>query len=183
MSMNFSAVLDALNHASAFELYRLRFAIDRKLDDPAWAIAVRSRLHVGQEIEYFSPRENLVQRARIDEFRRKQVAVTDLPDGKRWLIEYNAINIDGIDVEIREQTRKGLGRNEVRVGDTLGFIDRNGHERSGVVLRLNNKTVSMQVGAQQWRVAYPLLHRVVDAIPGTAVDLLQQATLLLPETE
>lgn len=181
--MNFSAVLDALNHASAFELYRLRFAIDRKLDDPAWAIAVRSRLHIGQEIEYFSPRENLVQRARIDEFRRKQVAVTDLPNGKRWLIEYHAINVDGIDVEIREQTRKGLGRNEVRVGDTLGFLDRNGHERSGLVLRLNDKTVSMQVGTQQWRVAYQLLHRVVDAIPGTAADLPQQAVLLLPEIE
>ncbi len=180
--MNFSAILDALNHASAFELYRLRFAIDRKLDDPAWAIAVPSRLHVGQEIEYFSPRENLVQRARIDEFRRKQVAVTDLPDGKRWLIEYNAINVDGMDVGIREQTRKGLGRNEVRVGDTLGFLDRDGHERSGVVLRLNDKTVGMQVGSQQWRVAYQLLHRVVDAIPGTAVDPRQQAILPPPET-
>lgn len=181
--MNFSAILDTLNHASAFELYRLRFAIDRKLDDPAWAIAVRSRLHIGQEIEYFSPRENLIQRARIDDFRRKQVAVTDLPDGKRWLVEYNAINVDGIDVEIREQTRKGLGRNEVQVGDTLGFLDRDGHERGGVVLRLNNKTVSMQVDSQQWRVAYQLLHRVVDAIPGTAIDLHQQALLLLPETE
>lgn len=181
--MNFSAVLDALNQASAFELYRLRFAIDRKLDDPAWAVAVRSRLHVGQEINYFSPRENSIQRARIDEFRRKQVAVTDLPGGERWLIEYNAINVDGIDVEIREQTRKGLGRNEVRVGDTLGFLDRDGHERSGVVRRLNDKTVSLQVGAQQWRVAYPLLHRVVDSIPGMAVDLPPQAVLLLPENE
>lgn len=33
--MNFSDVLKALNSASAFELYRMRAAIDRVLDDPS----------------------------------------------------------------------------------------------------------------------------------------------------
>jgi hypothetical protein len=30
-------------------------------------------------------------------------------------------------------------------------------------LRLNNKTVTLQVGLQRWRVAYSLLHRVVES--------------------
>lgn len=181
MSMNFSTVLDALNQASAFELHRLRVAIQRKLDDPHWTNAIRSRLHVGQEIEYFGGAENTIRRARIDELRRKQAAVTDLADGRRWLIDYVTVNVDGIDVQVREQVAKGLGRNEVAVGDTLGFIDREGRERSGVVRRLNDKTVSLQVGDQQWRVAYQLLHRVVDSISGTAVDLSVQSSLLLVE--
>lgn len=47
--MNFSAVLEALNSASAFELYRLRVAINRKLDDPKWIEAIRWRLRVGHQ--------------------------------------------------------------------------------------------------------------------------------------
>jgi len=180
MPMNFSVVLEALNQASAFELYRLRVAIQRKLDDPQWTRAIRSRLHVGQEIDYFSSTENTIRRARIDELRRKQAAVTDLDGGRRWLVDYVTINIHGIDVQVREQAAKGIGRNEVMVGETLGFTDRDGHERSGSVLRLNDKTVTLQVGHQQWRVAYQLLHRVVDSIPGMMVDLPQQTSLQLP---
>lgn len=179
MSMDFSAVLDALNQASAFELFRLRVAIQRKLDDPRWTHAIRLQLRVGKEVDYFSAAENTFRRARIDELRRKQAAVTDLADGKRWLIDYVTINLDGIDVEVREQVARGLGRNEVAVGDRLGFIDRDGHERSGIVRRLNDNTVTLEVGHQQWRVAYALLHRVVDSIPGAARDLPTQSSLPL----
>ena len=35
-TMDFAAVLQALNQASGFELYRLRAAIDRVLADPKW---------------------------------------------------------------------------------------------------------------------------------------------------
>lgn len=45
----------------------------------------------------------------------------------------------------------------------VGFLDRNLQQRSGQILRLNDKTVTLLCGQQQWRVAYGLLHRVVDA--------------------
>ena len=35
-TMNFSEIIATLNTASAFELYRLRAAIDRVLDQPGW---------------------------------------------------------------------------------------------------------------------------------------------------
>jgi hypothetical protein len=56
-----------------------------------------------------------------------------------------------------------LGRNEVAIGDVVGFIDRDQNQRSGKVTRLNDKTVSLQCEGLQWRVAYAYLHRVVDA--------------------
>ena len=176
--MNFSAILDALNHASAFELYRLNLAIHRKLDDPAWNLAVQQRVLVGAEIEYFSLRHNAPRRGRVLEKRRKQVLLLDLLDNQQWLLDYCAINLDGVDVRVREQTERGLGRNEVAVGQIVGFLDREGLERSGVIERLNDKTVSIKVGTSRWRVAYQYLHRVVDAIPGTVVDQPGQATLL-----
>lgn len=161
--MNFSETIANLNNASAFELYRLRAAIDRVLDQPGWMNAVRSRLQVGQTIQYFDPAANRSQQGQILELRRIQAVVLDLATQKRWLISYAAINLDGADVEIREKPRQGLGRNEVATGDVVGFLDRNHQQRSGRILRLNDKTVTLMCGQQQWRVVYGLLHRVVDA--------------------
>lgn len=160
--MNFSETIATLNCASAFELFRLRAAIDRVLDQPGWVDAVRSRLRVGQPIQYFDPGANRSQQGQVLELRRKQAVVLDLATKKRWLISYAAINLDGADVEIREKPRQGLGRNEVATGDVVGFMDRNHQQRSGQILRLNDKTVTLMCDRQQWRVAYALLHRVVD---------------------
>lgn len=161
--MNFSDVLKALNQASAFELYRMRAAINRVLDEPRWLHAIQSRLQIGQPIEYFDAQANKLRQGKILELRRKQAVVLDQEDGKRWLIPYMSINLDGSDVQIREQPIQGLGRNEVSVGDVVGFIDRNQQQRSGQVIRLNDKTVTLLCEQQQWRVAYGFLHGVVDA--------------------
>lgn len=161
--MNYTDILSSLNQASAFDLFRLRAAIDRVLDQPGWMTAVRARLRVGQGIEYFDPQANRAFKGQLLEMRRKQAVVLDLETQKRWLINYSAINLDGADVEIREQPKAGLGRNAVAIGDVVGFVDRNQQQRSGQIVRLNDKTVTLMVGNQQWRVSYALLHRIVDS--------------------
>lgn len=162
-TMNFSDTIATLNKASAFDLYRLRAAIDRVLGQPGWMDVVRSRLRIGQNIEYFDPQANRAHSGRVVDLRRKQAVVLDLATQKRWLISYAAVNLDGADVEIRERPQQGLGRNEVAVGDVVGFLDRNHQQRSGRIVRLNDKTVTLHCGHQQWRVSYGLLHRVVDS--------------------
>lgn len=163
ITMNFSETIATLNKASAFDLYRLRAAIDRVLDQPGWMDAVRSRLCIGQSIEYFDPQANCPHSGQVLELRRKQAVVLDLATQKRWLISYAAVNLDGADVEIREKPKQGLGRNEVAVGDIVGFLDRDQQQRGGRIVRLNDKTVTLRCGQQQWRVSYGLLHRVVDS--------------------
>jgi hypothetical protein len=161
--MNYTDTLSSLSQASAFDLFRLRAAIDRVLDQPGWMTAVQARLRVGQAVEYFDPQANRSFKGQLLEMRRKQAVVLELETQKRWLISYAAINLDGADVEIREQPKQGLGRNAVAIGDVVGFVDRDQQQRSGKILRLNDKTVTLQVGHQQWRVAYALLHRVVES--------------------
>ena len=63
--MNFTDVLKALSSASAFELYRMRAAIDRVLDEPRWMLAVQSRLRVGQSVEYFDPQTNALRHGQV----------------------------------------------------------------------------------------------------------------------
>lgn len=178
--MNFSDALNALNQASAFELYRMRAAIDRVLDEPRWLLAIQARLQVGQPVEYFDAQANTLRRGQVLELRRKQAVVLDRDDGRRWLIPYVAINLDGADVQIREQKPQGLGRNEVAIGDVVGFVDRNQQQRGGRIIRLNDKTVTLQCGQQQWRVAYCFLHRVVDA-DAIEHDVLELDDAPLPE--
>ncbi len=169
--MDFSAVFKALNAASAFQLFRMRSAINRVLNEPRYVQAVLSRLQVGQAVEYFNEHANGLHQATILEIRRKQVVVLDKDDGKRWLIEAAAINLDGDDVQIREQTKQGLSRNEVAVGEMVGFLDRNHQQRSGKVIRLNDKSVTVLCGTMQWRVSYTLLHRVLET------DVLEQQAI------
>jgi len=176
--VNFSEVIKTLNNASAFDLYRMRAAIDRVLDEPRWMQSVQVRLKVGQEVEYFDPQANALRNGTLLEMRRKQAVVLDRTDARRWLISYAAINLDGTDVHIRENKPQGLGRNEVSLGDVVGFVDRDQNQRTGKIIRLNDKTVTLLCGAAQWRVAYAFLHRVVDAdmhdqgtIEGSAVQL------------
>lgn len=164
--MNFSDTIKTLNSASAFELFRLRAAIDRVLDEPRWLQAIQSRLKVGQAVQFFDLRANALKRGQVLEMRRKEVVVLDLDDAVRWVLSYAAINLDGVDVQIREQKPQGLGRNEVATGDVLGFVDREQQQRIGKVIRLNDKTVTLQCDKGQWRVGYSLLHRVVD-VDGT----------------
>ena len=177
--MNFSDVLKALNSASAFELYRMRAAIDRVLDEPRWVLAVQAHLQVGQAVEYFDPQSNTLRHGQVLELRRKQAVILDKDDGRRWLISYVAINLDGADVQIREQSRQGLSRNEVAVGEVVGFVDRNQQQRSGQIIRLNDKTVTLRCSNQQWRVAYSFLHRVVES-NASEQDVLEVNATALP---
>ena len=159
--MDFSDMIRSLNQASGFELYRLRVAIDRILADPKWLLAIRSQLRIGQSIEYFDPRANRLSPAQIMEFRTKEVLVRQIDTGGLWWIQYTAINLDGTDVSIRNTSPHGLSRQEVAIGDVVGFLDHEHRQRTGQVVRLNDKTVTLNADGQKWRVAYALLHRII----------------------
>ena len=173
--MNFSETISTLKNASAFELYRLRAAIDRVLDQPGWMDAVRSRLRVGQPIQYFDPGANRSQQGQVVDLRRKQAVVLDLATQKRWLISYAAINLDGADVEIREKPRKGLGRNEVAIGDVVGFLDRDLQQRSGWIDAKLHTRCGM--GACQGRTCGAAAQVLYGWVPQPARHLLSPARL------
>ena len=84
--MNFSEVFQTLNQASAFDLYRLRGAIDRVLDEPSWLQAIQSRLKVGQTVQFFCLRANKLKRCQVLEMRRKELVVLELDEPMRWTL-------------------------------------------------------------------------------------------------
>ncbi len=168
--MNYSEIIAALNHATGFDLFRINVAIGKMLDDPQRSIELKRNLRQGQQIEYFDPAENRAISAVIIEFKRTRASVRNVDDGRVWNIPYYYININAIDTTISGSANKqGLDRNEVKIGDKVGFIDKNNVERYGDIVRLNQKTVTLNCDGGKWRVSYSFLFKVlgidVEALP------------------
>lgn len=160
--MNYTEIISALEQASAFDLYRLSMGIDNMIDDPRRIIEIKSKLHLGQEIEFYEPRDNRVYQATLEQMKQTKAVVRTHDDGRRWSIPLCSINIHQQDTVINQSQGEGLTRNELQVGDWVAFMGKDGVEHSGQVQRLNQKTVTIISEHTKWRVSYPLLHKVID---------------------
>ena len=170
--MNYSNILEELNSASLFDLYRLQQAIRRSLEDPVRIGKIKGSLKVGQDIEYFDADENRLIEANIVELKRTRALVKNLHDGALWNIPFYHINLNHADVSISGSTGK-LDRNSLKVGDKVAFKDRKGSERFGEVIKLNQKTAGVLVGATRWKVGYRLLSSIIEGELGGATHLIE----------
>ena len=169
--MEFNKILDELNQASLFELYRLNQAIWAQLEDPGRNKLAKRQLRAGQEISYFDSDENRLIEAVIINVKRTRALVRNKHDGKGWNIPFYQINIDGTDADIKSDKKKGLDRTSLKVGDYVGFDDNDGQEVFGQVIKLNPKTVRVLVGKTRWRVHYSSLSPVLDGQTGSNLVL------------
>lgn len=160
-AVDYNQLLAFLDKASLFEIYRLTTALRNELDKPERIKKVRQQFVEGGRIDYFDKATNTLVSAIVDKKNQKTVSVTNCDDGARWDIRYHMINIASRDITFNS-TGRGLTRDSVKVGDTVGF-NRDGEEIIGRVMRLNQKTVTLRTSPQQrWRVAYSLLYPVID---------------------
>ncbi len=170
--MNYSKILDELNNASLFELYRLEQAIRHSLEVPIRTKNIKDSLKVGQDIEYFDAEENRLVEATIIELKRTRALVRNRDDGKLWNIPFYHINLDHADIAI-SGSRGKLDRNSLKVGDKVAFKDRNGNERFGEVIKLNQKTAGVLVGTTRWKVGYSLLSLIIEGELGSETNLIE----------
>ncbi len=174
--MNYTKILEELNSASLFDLYRLQQAIRRSLEDPIRTRKIKGSLKVGQNIEYFDADENRLIEANIVELNRTRALVKNRHDGALWNIPFYHINLHHADVNISGATGK-LDRNTLKVGDKVAFKDRNGVERFGEVIKLNQKTAGVLVGATRWKVGYRLLSAIIEGELGSETNVIEGLVL------
>ncbi len=162
--MDYSKIMTELDNASLFDLYRLSAAINKELDNPNRIEAIKRIINVGDVISYFEDDKNRLTQAEVLEKRRTRVLVKNMDDMKKWSIPFYMINIDDVDTDIiPPASTKGMDRNEIKIGDIVGFRDKSNQNVRGRVLRLNSKTVSIFVEPNvKWRVSYSMLHPIVD---------------------
>lgn len=159
--MDYTHLLNELNKATTFDLFRLHAAISKELDNPKRIAAIKRKLRIGDEVSCFYPVENRLVLAKIAEFNPKTVVVSSLENGRHYKIPYCMLNVEHVDVSIQEPVNtKRLSPNTIKVGDLLGF-DKEGENIEGRVKRINQKTVTLETpSGQSWRVSYLHLYRV-----------------------
>lgn len=160
--MNYSTIIEQLQQADGFDLYRLRCAINRLLDEPRYTDPIRSALKIGDEVEYFDAQTNKAVKCTILKLNRTTASIRNTNGGERRKIPFYMFNHNNIDTAIQTQNKKGLSRNEIAVGDWLGFTSPSDNsEHYGKVVRLNQKTVTLKNDKMGWRVPYSLLFKVI----------------------
>lgn len=160
--MEFTTILQALNEASAFELYRLQIAIHKELESHARIAKIKKSLRIGMDTTYFCHEKNGLVPVKVLELKPNKVVVGDPQNLQRKIIlPYFMLNISNADINIYENNQK-LTANNLSVGDIVGFTH-NGKDIIGMIERLNQKTVSLTstVGTK-WRAGYGGLYRVHD---------------------
>ena len=159
--MDYSMILKELNKASLFDLFRLQVAIDQQLVNPSRIREVRKLLKPGMEISYFEPTENRLIDATIISLRQSRLVVENKHDGKRWSINFYMVNLDRVATDI--STHQVIDRTQLKVGDSVGFYNRENRETYGKVIKLNQKTATVLVSdGSRWRVSYQLLFKLID---------------------
>lgn len=161
--MNYTALMNELQNASLFDLYRLSVAIRHELENPARIEKLRQYFKEGDSVSYFDQSTNAPQNAIVLQKNLKYVVVKNITDQKHWKIPYYLLNLSNVDINIYPNHQQKLSKNNLRVMDCVGF-NHDGQEIFGIVIRLNQKTVSLITKDQhRWRVSYGVLFKVIDA--------------------
>lgn len=179
--MNIQHIFQELQSASEFELFRLRVAIDKLLEDPERSNALRKKLVIGMHLEYFNDAENRAIACELLEIKRTRASVREIDTGKRWTLPFYFLNLDHITTELVANNKHGMSKAELSIGSTVGFVSRKDNlEYIGRVGKLNPKRAVILVenarGEAQWTVPYSMLFPVIQS------ELDDNQTLLLADS-
>ncbi len=153
--MDFTKILQELEEASLFDLYRLGAAIGDELRNPQKLEKVKKSLTVGQEITWFDNTTNRLQRAVVQKCSPTRCEVENTESGEKWRVPYSSINIDDVDTSIQASKKFGVKKSVLRVGDIVSFKDNENKLQFAKVLKLNPKTAGLiTMEGIKWRVYY-----------------------------
>lgn len=172
--MNYSKIVEELQNASLFDLYRLNVAINRLLENPQALESIRVQLRPDQLITYFDGAENREIEARVIKLKQTRVLVENLHDNQRWNIPLYYVNLAKVDTALTvPSNHAGIDKNQLKIGDRVMFLGRQNDELYGEVTRLNRKTATIVLDdGSGWRVPYRFLSLVIEG-ERTATKLLE----------
>ncbi len=174
--MNIQLVFQEAQTASDFELFRLRSAIDKLLEDPERINALRKKMVVGMQLDYFNEEENRSIACELLDIKRTRATVREIETGKRWALPFCHLNLDHIATELVANNKRGMSKAELHIGCTVGFVNsQNNQDYIGEVVKLNPKRAVLLVGNEKWQVPYQMLFSIINS------ELDDNGTLLLAD--
>ena len=162
-------LLDVLHQASSLELFQLSTLIERLLADPRRIIAVRKDMHLGQTVRFLDWRDGSLREGKVVALRDTQVTLQDLREHREWKLPYAAIEPPAPNAAARQAEAAPAPaaprptRNDFRCGEKVAFEDKYLNTVIGTIVRINERTASIDPGdGAKWRVGFGLLRHVLD---------------------
>ena len=162
-------LIDALNRASSLELFQLSTLIERMLADPRRIIAVRRNMHLGQTVRFLDWRDGQMRNARVVAMGDAKVTLHEEGTRREWKLPYAAVEppraAPGAATPVPAATPAQIkpGRGDFRCGEKVSFEDKYLQTQVGTVVRINQRTATVDTGdGHSWRVGFALLRHVLD---------------------
>ena len=168
-------LIEDLPMASSAELYQLSWAIEQLLADPRRMVQARGQLHTGQQVQYLDWNDGKLRAARVVAMKDRRVTVLDEASRTPLAVPYAAIvpsasgvtePAAGASAQSKPTPPPEIARRaDFRVGNRVSFTDQNLQHRVGLIVRVNQRTATIDCDGQSWRVAFGLLRHLVDVRP------------------
>lgn len=161
-------LLDLLGQASNRQLLMLHAVIDRMLADPRRIIEIRRHLHLGQTVQFLDWQHGVMLKGQVVALHERQVELRELSARRQWKLPYTAVELpDGPSTQHAEPPAPAASlrptRNDFWCGDKVAFEDKYLQTVVGTVVRINQRTATIDPGdGTTWRVGFALLRPVVD---------------------
>ncbi len=169
----FSNLVVNLPQAETLDLYRLEYIIRALYSEPKRTLAARIKINLGMAVEYFDARDGTYRRGRIARTQDSGVTIDDADRKLRLTsVPYAALNLSGTSYyrapdALAEPVRPSPAAVQPplwKIGDRVSFMDREFKLLSGTVVRVNAKSVSVDVDNYpgHWRVSPSLLTHLIE---------------------
>ncbi len=163
-------LIDALNRASGLELFQLSTIVQRMLADPRRIIAVRTNMHMGQTVRFLDWRSGQMREGRVVAMGDASVTLHEDGTRQQWKLPYAAVEpptTQGAHARpaatpASPQQVKPT-RDDFRCGEKVSFEDKYLQTQVGTIVRINQRTATVDIGGgHSWRVSFALLRHVLD---------------------
>jgi hypothetical protein len=161
-------LIDALSRASSLELFQLSMIIERMLADPRRIIAVRTNMHLGQTVRFLDYRDGQMRSGKVVALKDTQATLHEDGTRREWKLPYAAIEPPASTAAQPQPQRAPPApprpaRNDFRCGEKVSFEDKYLNTLVGTIVRINQRTATIDPGdGTSWRVGFGLLRHVLD---------------------
>ena len=164
-------LLDLLGQASNKQLLMLHAVIDRMLADPRRIIEIRRHLHLGQTVQFLDWQHGVMLKGQVIALHERQVELREISAKRQWKLPYTAVELSDEPGKQNEEPPAPAApagpprptRNDFRRGDKVAFEDKYLQTVVGTIVRINQRTATIDPGdGTTWRVGFALLRPVVD---------------------
>lgn len=162
-------LIDALNRASSLELFQLSAIIERMLADPRRILAVRTNMNLGQTVRFLDWRDGQMRNGKVVAMKDTQVTLHEEGTRREWKLPYTAVeppdpSSPPATASVRTAPPQNLPtRGDFLCGEKVSFDDKYLQPQVGIVVRINQRTATVDTGnGHSWRVPFHMLRQVFD---------------------